>query len=46
MIWRFYCYNGTVWEHYSRMPLAEAVELFKKETGLSEMDIEKIISLA
>lgn len=45
MIWQFTCYNGTVWDCPSQVNLDEALRLFKKETGLVDMDIKKIENL-
>jgi len=42
MHWRFECYNSTIWEAPSQMALMEALALFKKVTGLHEMDIKLI----
>jgi hypothetical protein len=45
MLWRFECYNGTIWEACTQMLLSEAIIKFKKVTGLSEQDIKRVINL-
>lgn len=44
MLWEITCYNGTVWEPVGHCDLTEALKQFKKETGLSEMDIKVVVN--
>ena len=45
MLWEITAYNHTVWTAKTQCSLWEAVEQFKKETGLHEMDIKRIENL-
>jgi hypothetical protein len=46
MIWKITCYNGTVWKSNISDPIHYAIEKFKKDTGLHEMDIKLIENLS
>ena len=45
MIWKITCYNGTVWKCNTTVTLTECLVLFKRETGLSELDIKIVNNL-
>lgn len=45
MIWEITAYNGTQWKASSQMSLVDALDLFYKETTLTEWDIKTIINL-
>lgn len=42
MLWKITCYNGTVWEAPSQMGIDEALQMFYRDTELSQWDIVKI----
>lgn len=44
-LWRFECFNGTIWEAPTFMELEKALKLFIKVTKLTQMDIKIIKNL-
>ncbi|MFW6310844.1 MAG: hypothetical protein ACOC1K_01265 [Nanoarchaeota archaeon] len=46
MKWKIICYNGEIWEAKITMLLSEALTVFKRETGLTELDIKQVINLS
>lgn len=44
MLWEITCYNGNVWTAPIQMPLADALDQFKKETKATDWDIKSIIN--
>ncbi len=45
MIWQITCYNGTIWKAPYGVILTDAIELFMKDTHMSQMDIKYIQNL-
>lgn len=43
-MWTITCFNGTVFCIHTTQNVIDAINLFKRHTGLHEMDIKSIIN--